>query len=593
MRRLVFVLVLALTLAACGSGGNNGNQFVPSPPDPPPSGITPIIDLANFAPQSGLIRLSGSDSTGRFGVPVAGGADCNGDGFEDYAMSGMQASPLGRVGAGQVWLVLGDGTIGSALDSGVNNPDILIFAGAATQEATGGEIWIDDITGDGLGDVIIGRPNFRSSNPDRIGAGAITIVAGDADLRLFGGQIIDLSSPPPELTVFTLSGEESLDRAGFWMRTGDITGDGINDLVFGADQADIGASNSGVVYLIRGGEHLAASVDIDLANAGGTPIDGHLITIDPPAVSTDFHFGATVSVLDLDQNNRSDILIAASLSRVGGLIVADGAPEDSAVRNGGNLGGSVFIFWDDNFPQTNPWPQGLRFGFDDATGSLSRIDGDTRSGVFANERFGEDLLGGEDFDNDGNVDLYVGDIRGDVLPDRTDAGTGFVFFDSSRLKNLTFSTNTIPSSLSVTTILGTSPGAISADTSLQGDIDGDGIVDLVISSPLAAPENRVDAGQLHIFWGQTGPWPETIDLSAENRPANFSISDIYGANGRVSDQDQGDTLMYSAAPGDVDGDGLTDLIVNEMRGNGMAANAQDTGNLLVISGATVKSAAGR
>jgi hypothetical protein len=45
--------------------------------------------------------------------------------------------------------------------------------------------------------------------------------------------------------------------------------------------------------------------------------------------------------------------------------------------------------------------------------------------------------------------------------------------------------------------------------------------------------------------------------------------------------------MYSAVAADVDGDGLADLIVNEMRGNGSAADAFDVGNLLVISGSSV------
>ncbi len=70
-------------------------------------------------------------------------------------------------------------------------------------------------------------------------------------------------------------------------------------------------------------------------------------------------------------------------------------------------------------------------------------------------------------------------------------------------------------------------------------------------------------------------------------PASFPITDIYGANGEQSVNDTGDTLMYSAAAADIDGDGRTDLIVNEMRGNGVSATALDVGNLLIIGGARV------
>jgi FG-GAP repeat len=46
--------------------------------------------------------------------------------------------------------------------------------------------------------------------------------------------------------------------------------------------------------------------------------------------------------------------------------------------------------------------------------------------------------------------------------------------------------------------------------------------------------------------------------------------------------DTGDTLCYSAATGDLDGDGRADLIVNGMVGNGSSPDAVDTGNLLIL-----------
>ena len=43
-------------------------------------------------------------------------------------------------------------------------------------------------------------------------------------------------------------------------------------------------------------------------------------------------------------------------------------------------------------------------------------------------------------------------------------------------------------------------------------------------------------------------------------------------------------MCYSAAAGDVDGDGLTDIIANEMVGNGIAPSTLDVGNLIVMGG---------
>jgi hypothetical protein len=56
---------------------------------------------------------------------------------------------------------------------------------------------------------------------------------------------------------------------------------------------------------------------------------------------------------------------------------------------------------------------------------------------------------------------------------------------------------------------------------------------------------------------------------------------VLGARGSFG-VDRGDTLCYSAATGDLDADGRTDLIANEMVGNGVAADAVNVGNLVVI-----------
>jgi hypothetical protein len=141
----------------------------------------------------------------------------------------------------------------------------------------------------------------------------------------------------------------------------------------------------------------------------------------------------------------------------------------------------------------------------------------------------------------------------------------------------------------VTTFFGPEPGAISSDTSLHGDFDNDGFDDLGIASPIADPRGRNAAGIIHVIWGRAGTWPARVDLQegAKPSPADLRITDILGANGEQSTDDRGDTLMYSAASADMDGDGRDDLIINEMRGNGVAATAFDVGNLLIIGGARI------
>ena len=73
--------------------------FAMSLPDGYEAQIRPRSGLASkhgLSVANGLLRVSGAQATGAFGVPVAGGLDCDNDGFVDYARSEMLASPFSR-----------------------------------------------------------------------------------------------------------------------------------------------------------------------------------------------------------------------------------------------------------------------------------------------------------------------------------------------------------------------------------------------------------------------------------------------------------------------------------------------------------------
>jgi len=539
------------------------------------------VDLANVSPFAGMLkRVYGSVGEGNFGVPVAGGFDCDGDGQLDLAMAAMTADPLGRTRAGQVFLVFGDGTTGGTLDSSQDQGSILRILGDQPSENVGSEIWMDDVTGDGVGDLLIARQNHTPA-VGREGAGALTILVGGPALRSHAQslQALDLRSPPAGITLMTIVGDDAVDRLGIWVRTGDITGDGIADLVLGADQDTVGLANHrGAVYVVRGGVHLAVNQTIDLADFGTTALAGHLLRITPPSGSNEYHFGATCQIADLDGNGRGEVLVAAALNRAGASLNANGAPSASHA-NGGSTDGTLFIAWDDEF--TGVWPAGYSFDITAATSS-TEIDG----GVM-NREFGEEILGGLDYDDDGEADLFVGDITGDgtVSQSRLNSGMAHVFYDAAGLRGLSFDLDSPPMGVSFSTFLGAASGHIAGDTAAHGDFDGDGIADLAFSAPHADPLGRTNAGQIYVFHGQATPWPSLVDLAAEiPSPPAARVTMVYGAHGSEVG-DVGDVLCYSAAAADIDGDGRVDLISNEMLGNGIAPGSGDAGNLIVLSGA--------
>ena len=549
---------------------------------------TTVYDLADV--QDGdqeVLRIYGAQGRGQFGVPLAGGHDVDGDGLGDVAVAYMTATYDGQFESGEVDLIFGNGLIDGSVDTAVDQPRVLRFVGSAEKEHLGSEVWMDDVTGDGLGDLLICRQDYTQGS--HCGVGALTIVAGGAGLKTHAQSLspVDLAAPAPAgITMTTLVGQVAGDRFCIWLRTGDVNGDGIQDLVVGADQDNLGTEeNNGSVWVIQGGPHLATGSTVPLGPFGFDPhpLDGLAAKINPPSGTERFHMGGTCQLADLDGNGRAEVIFSAALNRAGATLKPVKSPCLPGITTqgvGGSPNGRLYVAWDDNFPASpSPWPDGYQFTITTSPGSRTVIEGES-----LNESFGEEMLGGLDYDDDGNPDLFVGDLIADGTPsqNRVRSGYGHLFWNAADLKGAEFDLDDAPKGVEISRIFGPIAGALGADTAAHGDFDGDGIADLAFANPHDGPQGRSNAGSVHLLLGRNAPWPAQIDLASPPLSGPRVVY-IQGANGSV-DADVGDTLGYSAAYGDVDGDGTTDLIVNEMVGNGLAPEAEDVGNLLVIRG---------
>ncbi len=561
------------------------------------SAQTLTFDLADKDPDAGdYFRAYGFNNDGRFGVPVAGGHDMDGDGFADSAIAYMRASTGQTSNAGRVALVFGTGTLTGEVDTAMKSERVLHIVGAQTDEIAGSEIWMDDVTGDGLGDLLVCRQNYTPGWPSdaRLGAGALSVIVGTENLRAIATAEADyeLESPPQNVAQVNFHGPEEHNRLGIWIRTGDVDGDGISDIAVGMDQSDVRGEHSGEVWIVRGGPHLAVSQTIDLTDFGSTALEGQLARIIPPfnpdfpaqpqqggERQSEYHLGSTLHVGDIDGNGRAEVLMAAgALNRSGASLRPSGGSAldthaSSRDRPSGapnNVGdGTIFIAWDDNFPAA-PWPDGFTIDMASPTGGLTTIDGP--SGYSS---FGEEIVV---FDLDGNG---VGEIMGSDLTFLGNRGQAYVIYNTDNLKGMDLDLDDpqgFPAGFRQTIVTGPSAGSIGTDTVMIGDYDGDGFDELAVGNPQDNPNGRFHAGTIHVLYGKPAGWPAEIDLAPGQLPTTEEVR-IALIEGRF----ENDILAYSASYGDMDGDGRTDLIVNEMTGDNPPA--VNVGNLVLISGA--------
>lgn len=174
-----------------------------------------------------------------------------------------------------------------------------------------------------------------------------------------------------------------------------------------------------------------------------------------------------------------------------------------------------------------------------------------------NSDMGTSVGGIGDINGDGFDDVIVSAYNG-LVSGRGDAGYAYVIFGmTGPFTDLTVTATWAASSLGFM-ILGTAEGGALGENPLTtrglGDVNGDGIDDLVISDRFnAGSELKSQAGVVWVIFGKKAPAFTTIDLL----PANF------GSNGVTFTGDEvGAHLGFAVnSAGDFNGDGFADFLI--------------------------------
>ncbi|MGH9893463.1 MAG: integrin alpha, partial [bacterium] len=193
-------------------------------------------------------RLSGVAARDESGSAVSTAGDVNGDGVDDVLIGAPNADPNGGY-SGASYVVFGGAGVGSGgkLElSTLDGTNGFRLSGVAAGDASGVAVsTAGDVNGDGVDDLLIGAP---FTNPNGINSGATYVVFGGAGVGA-GGKL-ELSALNGT-NGFRLSGVAASDYSGVAVSTaGDVNGDGVDDLLIGADRADPNGEFSGATYVV-------------------------------------------------------------------------------------------------------------------------------------------------------------------------------------------------------------------------------------------------------------------------------------------------------------------------------------------------------
>jgi hypothetical protein len=466
-----------------------------------------VFNLANLDGKNGfVINELGLGDDSSWSSNTVG--DINGDGIADIVVG----SPWANNKAGQSSVVFGsrNGFTSPFSLSSLNGANGFAINGINSGDYSGDSISaVGDVNGDGIADMIIGTPIVNNNT------GQSYVVFGSRSGFTSPFSLSSLNGA----NGFVINGITDGDRSGFSVSmAGDVNADGIADIIVGAPWANNKVGQSYVVFGSRSGFTSLFSLS-SLNGANGFVING---------INSDDYSGRSVSTAgDVNGDGIADIIIGA--------------------RNANQSAGQAYVVFGSSKGFASP----------SSLSGLNGQNGFVLNGITTNDNSGWSVSTAGDVNGDGVSDIIIGTPWSNNV-----VGTDqiFVVFGSSdrfasqfNLASLNGNNGFIINSIH-------SRDFMDSVVSTAGDVNNDGIADIIIGARNA----NHGAGQSYVIFGSSNRFVPAFNLGNLNGANGFTINTI----------NSGDPIGASVSTaGDVNGDGIADIIIGEYNENNNAGQS--------------------